>query len=102
MARDELTQGMASIGHILLGNHKVICTNGSMPITSSYLVQVSRVGNLGLAIEPHPEQHLYNQRDVACQGRHERQITRCHAVTSLVVKWLPGAMPQKAKPRTRA
>ena len=36
MAQKELTQGMASSGHILLGNHEVIRTNGSTPITSSY------------------------------------------------------------------
>jgi hypothetical protein len=32
----ELTQGMASTSHILLGNHKVIHTNGSTLITSTY------------------------------------------------------------------
>jgi hypothetical protein len=36
MAHDELTQGMALTGHILLGNHEVIHTNGSVPITSFY------------------------------------------------------------------
>jgi hypothetical protein len=34
MAHDELTQGMASTGHIFLENHEVIHTNGSAPITS--------------------------------------------------------------------
>ena len=38
MAHGGLTLGMASTDHILLGNHKVIRTNGSAPITSSYLV----------------------------------------------------------------
>ena len=32
MAHVELTQGMASTGHILLWNHEVIHTNGSAPI----------------------------------------------------------------------
>ena len=36
MAHDKLTQGMASIGHILLGNHEVIRTSGSAPITNFY------------------------------------------------------------------
>jgi hypothetical protein len=36
MARNELTQGMASTDHILLGHHDVIQTNGSAPITSFY------------------------------------------------------------------
>jgi len=36
MARVELTQGMASTGHILLGNHEVIRTSGSAPITNFY------------------------------------------------------------------
>ena len=36
MAHGKLTQGMASIGHILLGNHEAIRTNGSAPITSFY------------------------------------------------------------------
>jgi hypothetical protein len=36
MAYGELTQGMAPIGHILLGNRKVIHNNGSIPITSFY------------------------------------------------------------------
>ena len=58
MARDKLTQGMASIGHILLGNHEVIHTNGSVLITS--------VGNLGPMVEPFPEQRFHNQWDVAC------------------------------------
>jgi hypothetical protein len=35
MARNKLTQGMASTDHILLGHHEVIQTNGSAPITSS-------------------------------------------------------------------
>ena len=36
MAHDELAQGMASTGHILLGNHKVVHTNRSTLITSFY------------------------------------------------------------------
>ena len=36
IAHGELTQGMAPTGHILLGNHKVIHTNGTTPITSFY------------------------------------------------------------------
>ena len=32
MADDKLTQGMASTGHILLGNHEIIHTNGSTPV----------------------------------------------------------------------
>ena len=34
MAHGELTQEMALTGHILLGNHEIVHTNGSMPITS--------------------------------------------------------------------
>jgi hypothetical protein len=38
MAHDEPAQGMASAGHILLGNHEVIRTNGSAPINNFYPV----------------------------------------------------------------
>ena len=64
---------MASTGHILLGNHEVIHTNGLAPITSFYPVQVNRMGNLGLTVEPCPEQCFRYQQDAACQGLHERQ-----------------------------
>ena len=33
MAHGDLAQGMAYGGHILLGNHEITQTNGSMPIT---------------------------------------------------------------------
>jgi hypothetical protein len=58
MARDKLTQGMTSTGHIILGNHEVIRTNGSAPITSFYPTQANRVGSLGPVVEPHSEQCL--------------------------------------------
>jgi hypothetical protein len=38
MARDELTQGMASTSHVLLENHEVFHTSGSTPIASFHLV----------------------------------------------------------------
>ena len=69
MAHDELTQGMASTGHILLGNHKVIHTNGSAPITGFYPFQM---GSLDPTVEPCLEQHLCNQWNAACQGAHEQ------------------------------
>jgi hypothetical protein len=36
MAQGELAQGMALTGHIRLGNHETIHTNGSTPITGLY------------------------------------------------------------------
>ena len=69
-AHGKLTHGMASNGHILLGNHEAVHTNGSMLITSFYPIQVNRVGSLGLAVEPRPERRLCHQRNVACQGIH--------------------------------
>jgi hypothetical protein len=72
MARDELTQGMALTGNILLGNHEVIHTNGLAPITSFRSVQANRVGSLGSVAEPCPEQCLRHQWNTSCQGTHER------------------------------
>ena len=60
MARDELTQGMASINHLLLGNHEVIRTNGLVPITSFYPIQANHVGSLDPAVELCPEQHFHH------------------------------------------
>jgi hypothetical protein len=61
MAHDELTQGIASTGHILLGNHKVIHTNGSTPIASFHPDHTNHVGSLGLAVELCPEQCFRHQ-----------------------------------------
>ena len=66
MACVELTQGMASTDHIILGNHEVIHTNGSAPI------QVNRVGSLDPVVETRLKQRLRNQRSAACQGTNER------------------------------
>ena len=66
MAHDKLTQGMASTGHILLGNHEVIHTNGSTPITSFYPVQVNHVESLDPAVESRLEQRLRNQWSATC------------------------------------
>jgi hypothetical protein len=71
MAHGKLTQGMTPTGHILLGNRKVIHTNGSMPITSFYPTQANRVGSLGLAVKPCPEWRLRHQWNTVCQGTHE-------------------------------
>lgn len=60
MAHDELTKGMASIGHILLGNHEVFHTNGSTPIVSFYPVQANRVGSLDPAVKLCPEQRFHH------------------------------------------
>jgi hypothetical protein len=73
MAHDELTQGMALTGHILLGNHEVIHTNGSVPITSFYPIQVNRVRSLDPVAESHLEWSLHNQQSTACQDMHERR-----------------------------
>jgi hypothetical protein len=70
MAHDELTLGMASTGHILLGNHDVIHTNGSAPTTSFYPVQVDHVGSLDPMVEPCLEQRLRNQWNAAYQHAH--------------------------------
>jgi hypothetical protein len=72
MALGKLTQGMASTDHIHLGNHDVICTNGSVPITSFYPIQANRMGSLGPVVQPHPKQHLHSQWSVVCQGMHKR------------------------------
>ena len=72
MAHDKFTQRMASTSHILLGNHKVIHTNRSAPITSFCPIQVNRVGSLDLAVETCLKHHLRNQRSTACQGTHRR------------------------------
>jgi hypothetical protein len=66
VAQGELAQGMASTGHILLGNRKVIHANGSTPITSFYPIQADHVGSPGLAVEPRPRQCLPNQWSAAC------------------------------------
>ena len=71
MAQGDFTQGMASTGHIFLGNHETIHTNGSTPITSSYPVQADRVGSLGQVMEACPDRHLCHQRNATCQGIHE-------------------------------
>jgi hypothetical protein len=55
-AQGELTQGMASTGHILLGNCKVIHANGSMPITSFYLTQKPRFGDRTVPRTAPPQQ----------------------------------------------
>ena len=55
VAHGELTQGMASTGHILLGNRKVIDANGSTPVTSFYPIHANHVGSLGSVVEPCPE-----------------------------------------------
>jgi hypothetical protein len=70
MAHDELTLGMASTSHILLGNHDVIHTNGSAPTTSFYPVQVDHVGSLDLMVEPCLKQRLHNQWNAAYQHAH--------------------------------
>ena len=72
MAHDELTQRMASTGHILLGSHEVIHTNRSAPITSFCPIQVNHVGSLDPAVETRLKQCLCNQRGAACQGTPER------------------------------
>jgi hypothetical protein len=54
VAQGELSQGMASTGHILLGNHRVIHANGSTPITSFYAIQADHVGSPILVVEPCP------------------------------------------------
>jgi hypothetical protein len=51
---------MASIGHILSGNHKVIHTNGSMPINGFYPLQADHMGILDLAMEACLERHLHH------------------------------------------
>ena len=71
MARDELAQGMSSTDHILLGNHEVIHTNGSVPITSFYPIQANHAGSLGPAVEPCPEQSLCNQWSAVHRGTRE-------------------------------
>ena len=72
MARDELTQGMASTGQILLGNHEVIQTNGSTPIASFHPIQGNHMGSLGPAVELCTEQHFCHQRNTTCLGVHEQ------------------------------
>jgi len=58
MAHGELTRGKAYGGHILLGNHEITRTNGSMPITSFYPVQTRRARKLDHTVEPCPGQRL--------------------------------------------
>ena len=63
MAYGELARGMAHGGHILLGNHEITRTNGSMPVTGSYPVETYRVGKLDSMVEPCPGQRLSRQPD---------------------------------------
>jgi hypothetical protein len=69
MVRDELTKGMASIGHILLGNHDVFHTNGSTPIVSFYPVQANCVGSLDPTVKLCPEQHFHHHAWVRMSNR---------------------------------
>jgi hypothetical protein len=47
MAHDGLTQGMASTGHILLGNHAVNHTKGPVPTSALGHGPYLHLGNLG-------------------------------------------------------
>jgi hypothetical protein len=96
-AQGELTQGMASTGHILLGNCKVIHANGSMPITSFYLTQKPRFGDRTVPRTAPPQQV---ERGVSGHAR-MKKITRRHTTSLLVIRWLPGATSRKAKHETR-
>ena len=60
MAHGDLTQGMARGGHILLGNHEIIRTDGATPVIRSYPVQARRVAKLDPTIE-------------SCLGQRHRQ-----------------------------
>ena len=51
---------MASTGHVLLGNHKVIHTNGMTPITCFYPIQANRVGSPVSTVESRLGQRLRN------------------------------------------
>jgi hypothetical protein len=101
MAHDELTLGMASTDHILLGNHDVIHTNGSAPTTSFYPVQVDHVGSLDPMVEPRLSNISTTSGTPHINMRTSNEITRCHAAASQVIRWLPGAMPRQAKPGTK-
>jgi hypothetical protein len=85
MAHGVLTDGMASTGHILLGNHEIIHTNGPTPINNFYPIQANRVGSLGPAVEPRPERRLRHQPSAACLGTHtSNKITHRHTTSSLM------------------
>jgi hypothetical protein len=75
VAHDDLTQGMAHGGHVLLGNHEIARTSETTPVTGSYLIQTRHVLELDPIVEMHPEQWLCLQN--ACE------IIRCNRTDQL-------------------
>ena len=70
MAHGDLTQGMARGGHILLGNHEIVQTDGAMPVFRSYHVQTHRAAKLDPMMKSRPRRHHY-QQNAMNQGAHE-------------------------------